>query len=166
MNVRPFLRGLAYVANDVLAAVWPAPAVGRAVDAFAWPEALTEVEAEVDHLEPGELNHRFYCNRCGGGYYTGQHNCLRDNAERREALGPYTADSQRYNGHDPRDPYCEYDIWDEGLPCADVRCQVCSPLPTDVPGVPPAPGNDPAGVEQPPVPPAGIDYDRLAGGPW
>jgi len=94
--------------------------VQRSSGAFSWPEALTKVEDESDALEPGELNHRFYCNRCGGGYYTGQHNCLRDS-----------------------------------------------------PTAPPAVGDDPEGLEPPPARPSGspressgIDYDRLAGGPW
>lgn len=38
---------------------------------------LNGVEAETDVLEPGELRNWFYCNRCGGGYYTGKHDCLR-----------------------------------------------------------------------------------------
>jgi len=66
------------------------------------------------------------------------------------------------------------EVWPEDAPylnwtgqcirCGNAGDHTCL---RDVPGVPPAPGNDPAGVEQlPPVPPAGIDFDRLAGGPW
>lgn len=43
-----------------------------------WDGFLAEEEAVRDSWEPGELRHRLYCNRCGGGYWTPEHNCGRD----------------------------------------------------------------------------------------
>lgn len=44
----------------------------------AHEDALNAAEADVDHLEPGELRHRLYCNKCGGGYWTAEHDCGRN----------------------------------------------------------------------------------------
>lgn len=80
---------------------------------------------------------RFYCNRCGGGYYTGQHNCLRRSVERVEALGPY----------EPAEAFA-------------------SPtgVPPSVGDGPVGVEHTPAPPTGPPTP--GIDYDALSKGPW
>lgn len=62
-----FFRAIGWLISELI----PAQICGR-----DYERAVAELD-EVDDLESGELRQRFYCNRCGGGYYRPAHACGR-----------------------------------------------------------------------------------------
>ena len=90
MNPRQLLRALGWLVSELIPAQAVRCAKGRDWDAAVKAaDGLADFESERDYLEPDELRHWSYCNRCGGSYYRGAHDCGRDQT-RADALGPYT----------------------------------------------------------------------------
>lgn len=94
-------------------------------------DALADAEAETEVLDP-------QWPACGSGPF----------------------EVQAYSGHDPRDPDCDFDPWDEVALDYDARCPICSrgayPDPTASAVVDPSPAIPPVGGDDPAAPPSPV----------